>query len=243
MDKVFAISSAVVADAIRRKVVWVVVVFAALLAFAIPVLPSYGVGVVVGVFKEVAIALMFSAAFVVVLALSATRVPAEVERRTVFNILSRDVRRWQYLVGTWAGIFAVTGAALAALTAIAVAAAAVVYRVAPVELFAAAFAVWLEMGVVAGFTVMMSTRVGSVTSIVGAIAFTFIGHSMGSLVSDASAEVPWYIPSLNVFNVIDQVAYGTAYGLVYALAMTAAFVAWSGVLLLAAAKLFDGRDL
>ncbi len=37
---------AVVADAIRRKVLWIVVVFSAVLALAIPTLPSYGVGVV-----------------------------------------------------------------------------------------------------------------------------------------------------------------------------------------------------
>ncbi|PKQ16173.1 MAG: hypothetical protein CVT67_06140 [Actinobacteria bacterium HGW-Actinobacteria-7] len=243
MNKVLAIGSAVVADAIRRKVVWVVVVFAALLAFAIPTLPSYGVGVVEGVYKEVVIALMFAAAFVVTLALAATRIPSEVERRTVFNVLSRDVRRWQYLLGTWFGIVVVSGAALVALTAISVAAAAVVYHAALIELFAATFAVWLEMGVISAFAIMMSTRMGSVTSIVGATAFAFIGHSLGSLFAGASGVPRWYVPSLDVFNVIDPVAYGTGYGIGYALGMVGAFLAWSALLMLIATVMFEGRDL
>ena len=69
MDKLLAISQAVVADAIRRKVVWVVVVFTALLAMAIPGLPSYGVGIIDGVYKQVALALMWVAALTVALAL------------------------------------------------------------------------------------------------------------------------------------------------------------------------------
>ena len=109
----FAIAAAVVADAIRRKVVWVVLVFAVFLGLSIPALPSYGVGVAASVFREVAIALTYVAALVVALALSATRIPVEVERRTVFNVISRDVRRWQYVAGSWLGMFLVLGGVIA----------------------------------------------------------------------------------------------------------------------------------
>ncbi len=105
--------SSVVADAIRRKVVWVVLVFAVFLGLSIPALPSYGVGVAASVFREVAIALTYIAAIVVALALSATRIPVEVERRTVFNVISRDVRRWQYVAGSWLGMFVVLGGVIA----------------------------------------------------------------------------------------------------------------------------------
>jgi ABC-type transport system involved in multi-copper enzyme maturation permease subunit len=243
MDRMFAIASAVVADAIRKKVVWVVVVFAALLALAIPALPSYGVGVIAGVFREVTISLMFAATFVVALALAALRIPAEVERRTVFNVLSRDVRRWQYVVGSWLGIFVVIGASLAAFTGIAVLVGALVYGKVMVVLFAAGLAVLYEMGIIAAFTVMMSTRVGAVTSIVGAIAFTFVGHSIQALVAPSLERLPWYIPSLEVFNVIDPVSYGSGFSLGYGLAITASFVAWIALLLLGASALFERRDL
>jgi ABC-type transport system involved in multi-copper enzyme maturation permease subunit len=240
--KTLAISRAVIADAIRRKVVWVVIVFAAVLALAVPALPSYGVGVVSGVFREVTISLMFAAAFVVTLALSATRIPSEVERRTVFNVLARDVRRWQYVVGTWAGVFIVMGAAVGAFTVIALAVGGVIYKELMLVLFLSAIAVWFEMGVISAFTVMMSTRVGVVTSVVGAIAFVFVGHSVGALAT-GGAEIPWYVPSLSVFDVVNAVSYGSGYGLGFAASMTVAFCAWAALLLLAASALLSGRDL
>lgn len=238
-----AVASSVVADAIRRKVVWVVVVFAAILALVIPTLPSYGVGVVQAVFREVSIALMFAAALVVALSLSATRIPAEVERRTVFNVLSRDVRRWQYLVGTWLGMFVVVGVVVLAFTVVSLAVGAFTYREFMPVMGEASLAVWFEMGVIMAFVVMMTARFGAVTSVVGALAFTFVGHSVGTLFTASGGETPWYLPTLDVFNVINPVAHGAGYGFAYAAAMVGAFLGWSAVLLLLGAALFEKRDL
>lgn len=244
MSKVFAIASAVVADAARRKVVWVVVVFAGLLAIAIPALPSYGEGVAPAVFREVSIALMYAAALVVALALSVTRIPSEVERRTVFSIVTRDVRRWQYVAGTWIGMFAVIGLVIAAFTVASVGIGALTYQELMWRLVQASFAVWLEMGVIMAFAVMLSCLFGPVTSAVGALAFAFIGHAIVSLMNlPEDARAPWYIPGLDVFNVINPVAHGTGYGPIYALSMVVVFAAWVALLLAGGSALFAGRDL
>ncbi len=177
MKKVYAISKAVVADAIRRKVLWIVVVFSAVLAIAIPALPSYGVGVVEAVFREVSIALMYAAALVMALTLAVTRIPLEVERRTVFNVISRDVRRWQYVFATWLGMFVVLGVMLLAFTAVTIGIGALNYQAPMWRLFQASLAVWLEIGVVMAFAVMLSCSFGPVTAAIGALAFAFVGHA------------------------------------------------------------------
>ncbi len=245
MRPLLTIASSVVLDAIRRKVVWVVILFAGLMALVIPSLPSYGVGVVGSVFREVSIALMFVAAFVVALALSATRVPIEVERRTVFNVLARDVRRWHYIVGTWLGMCVVVGVSVFVFSLTVIAVGAFVYREAMPQVLQAGLAIWLEMGVLMAFAVMVSTRVGVVTTIAASLAFTFVGHSVGSLFTSGSSDAaaPWYVPSLDVFNVINPVAHGDGYGLAYALSMLLVFAAWSVLLLGAGSVAFMRRDL
>jgi len=245
MQPVLTIASAVVLDAIRRKVVWVVLLFAGLMALVIPSLPSYGVGVVDAVYREVSIALMFVAAFVVALALSATRVPVEIERRTVFNVLARDVRRWHYIVGTWLGMCAVVGVAVLLFVLTVMAIGLAVYHEAMPQMLEAGLAIWLEMGVLMAFAVMVSTRLGVVTTVVASLAFTFIGHSIGTLFTGGNPEVtaPWYVPSLDVFNVINPVAHGNGYGIAYGLSMIAVFAAWAGLLMLAGSALFAKRDL
>lgn len=245
MSKVLAIAGAVVRDAIRRKIVWVVFVFAVLLSFVAPSLPSYGAGVVEAVFREVTIALMFAAAFVVTLTVSAGRIGAEAERRTVYNILGHDVRRWQYVTATWLGTFAVEGVVVGLLCATSMAVAGVVYHQFMWRLVEAAFAVWLEMGVIGAVAILASTRVGVVTAVVAAGTFTFAGHSVGSLLTGGNPDVrpPAWVPSLDTFNVIGPVAHGTGYSPLYALSMLAVFAGWIGLLLLVGSWMYEGRDL
>ena len=244
MNKILAIAQAVVADAIRRKVVWVVAVFCALLAIAIPALPSYGVGVVAAVFREVSIALMYAAALVVALALSATRIPVEVEKRTLFNVIARDVRRWQYVAGTWLGMFAVLGVVIAAFAAATIGIGLFEYNQFMPQLLEAAFAVWLEMGAIMALAVMMSCQFGAVTSVVAALAFTFIGHaSVGLLKLGETQRPPWWLPGLDIFNVINPVAHGSGYSVVYGLSMVLAAAAWIAFFLLCGSLMFSARDL
>jgi ABC-type transport system involved in multi-copper enzyme maturation permease subunit len=245
MRKVMAIALAVVSDALRRKVVWAVIVFAALLAVAIPSLPSYGTGVDAAVFRDFAIALTFAASLVVVIALSVTRVPNEVERRTVFTILGRDVARWQYLLGTWIGVVLVMAGVELAFLAVTVGIGWITYGEPAFQLAEASLAILLECGIVAAFCIMVTARLGVVTAAVAALAFLFIGHSVSGLASGGAegATAPWWVPSLDVFNVINPVAHGTGIGLPYAAAMVAAFAVWCAILLLGGAALFQGRDL
>lgn len=243
MRPLYAIAQAVVADAIRRKVVWVVLIFAALLAFAVPSLPSYGQGVVSSVFREVTIALMYVTSLVVAVAFGTTRIPAEVERRTVFTVLSKDVRRWHYVAGTWAGMFVVTGVVLLAFTVVALATGLVVYKEFMPVLLLGALAVWFEMGVIMALAVLVSSWYNPITAVVAALAFLFIGHTIPGLVAPPGTDAPWWLPSLQIFDVVNPVAHGSGYGLLYGVSMFAAFVAWVALLLVGASALFARRDL
>lgn len=244
MKKVLAISAAVVADAVRRKVVWVVVVFAALLAIAVPALPSYGVGVMSPVYREIAIALMWSAGLIVGLALATMRIPSEVDRRTVFNVISRDVRRWEYVVGSWLGMVAVLGVVLALFAVATIAIGSFQFGEVMWRLFQGAFGVWLELSVIMALSLALSCQFGAITSAVGGLAFAFIGHSVVSLFNlPEGVRPPWYWPTLDVFNIVNPVAHGTGYSLAYALSMVVAFIAWSGIWLVLGSLLFWQRDL
>jgi ABC-type transport system involved in multi-copper enzyme maturation permease subunit len=244
MGKLFAIAQAVVADAVRRKVVWVVVVFTALLAIAIPALPSYGVGIIDGVYKQVAIALMWVAAIVVALSLSATRLPGEVERRTVFNVVARDVRRWQYVVGTWLGMFMTLGIVLLAFAIATIGIGWFTYGHPMLILFEAAFATWLEIGIIMAFTVMLSTLFGPVTSVIGGLTLAFTGHAAVSFLHlPETQRAPIWFPSLDTFNVINTVALGNGISLVYLLAMLVLFGAYVTLFMTIGSYMFAGRDL
>jgi ABC-type transport system involved in multi-copper enzyme maturation permease subunit len=244
MRRVLAIAGSVVADAMRRKVLWSVLVVAAIMIVGIPLLPSYSLGVVTAIFREVSLAVMYAAAMLVTIALTANRIPGEVERRTVYNVLSKRVGRWQYLVGTWFGIWLVMGLLLVAFLFVDLTYGVVVYHQLMWRLSEGAFGIWLESGVLAAVTVALSARLGAVTSTLGALVFLFVTHSKGSLFgANPEGLVASLYPSTDVFAVIEPVAHGTGVGIVALLVMIAAFVGWSAVLLGIAVLVFQRRDV
>lgn len=241
-SRIFAIAASVFADAMRRKVVWVVLLFAAVLAVAIPALPSYGAGVVEAVYREVSLALVYVALVAITLALAANRVPGEIERRTIYNVLSRGVPRWEYLVGTWSGIFATVGVVAFAFAVVSIGVGWVTYDVAMPVLLQGVFAIWLEAGVLAAFCMAVATVSGPVLVSVSALAFLFITHVRSGVFVPGTLGWKLY-PSLDTFNIITPVAHGTGVSAAYLALAMAVFVAWSGILMLLASALFARRDL
>jgi len=243
LRRLYAIAGAVFLDAIKRKVVYSVLFFAAVLAFSAPSLPSYGVGVDVGVYREVALSLTFAASLVLALALSANRIPSEVERRTVYNVVAKPVGRWEYVVGTWIGITAVMGAVIVAFTAIDQLVGLARYGDPMWQLWQGALAIWFETGVLTAFAVAVSALSGAVVVSVATLTFAFAGHSRQPVLSALPNFPGWLYPSLDSFNVINPVAHGAGFGLLYAGIMTLVFLGWVAALLVLGALGFSRRDL
>ncbi len=244
MKRIWPIATAVMADSLRRKVVYVVVVFAALLVFAIPSLPDYGLGVEAAVFREVALALSYVTALVIALSLAANRVPAELEKRTVYNVLAKGVSRWEYLLGTWLGIFGVMLGTIIAFTAVEMAVGYFTYHALMWRLWEGALATWLEMGVIAAFAVAVSSVTGPVVVVTATLAALFIGHSRSTLLGGEGAlALKPFFPSLDAFNVVNPVAHGSGVPPVYLASMLVVFVGLAGICLAAGVLLLGRRDL
>jgi ABC-type transport system involved in multi-copper enzyme maturation permease subunit len=243
MRRLLAIAGAVFLDALKRRIVYLIVFFGAIMALAIPALPSYNVGVQSGVYREIALGLTFAAALALTLGLSANRIPGEIERRTVYGVLSKAVSRWEYVVGTWLGIFGVIGACVLGFALVDIGVGGVVYSQFMPRLLEGAFAIWLEMGIVAAFAVAISGLSGAVVVTVATLTFLFAAHSRGSLFPNGPQIALTLFPSLDAFNIINPVAYGTGIGPIYAGIMTATFVGWVGLILFLGSLGFARRDL
>jgi ABC-type transport system involved in multi-copper enzyme maturation permease subunit len=243
IGRLAAIAGSVFMDAVRRRVVYVVAFFGVVLALAIPSLPSYGLGVVSGVYREVALALTFAASLALVLSLAANRVPSEIEHRTVYSVLARPVHRLEYLVGTWAGVTGVMAAMIASFTVIEQVVGLVRYQDPMWRLWQGALAIWLEMGVLAAFAIAVSAAAGAVVVTVSTLTMLFIGHARDGVVGASPSLLRSLYPSLDTFNIINPVAHGAGIDAAYAGGMLLSFVGWVGVLLLIGVAVFEKRDL
>ncbi|MCL4554513.1 MAG: hypothetical protein M1617_03510 [Actinobacteria bacterium] len=242
LARVLAIAMAVILDAMHRKLIYVIALFAVVMMLAIPMLPSYGQGIVEGVFREVALALTYIFAMVIVVALSATRMPSEIERRTLYPVLARGVGRGEYIFGTWLGTIAVLAATLLALGVVTIVLGYFNYGELMPVLLSGVLAIWFEAGVIAAFCVLVATMAGPIVTSVAALAFLFAGHVRSVLLDPGTLLFTLY-PSLDTFNVINPVAHGTGYSLFYGLTMLAFWAIYSAICLAVATFSFTRRDL
>lgn len=244
MRRASAIAWAVFEDGVRRKVMYVVAVFAAVLTAAVPSLPGYGLGVTAALYREVSLALTFAGALVVTLALAVNRLPGEIERRTAYNVLAKPVSRWQYLSGTWMGIALLSCAVVAAFTVCDQAVGFLRYGEPMWGLWEGSFGVWLEMCVISAFAVSASSVTGPVPVTLASLTFLFAAHSRSSFFRDGDLALASKLyPSLDSLNVIDPVSHGSGISIWHAGSMLLVAAGWSACLLLLGAVVFERRDV
>ncbi|MEQ1820926.1 MAG: ABC transporter permease subunit [Fimbriimonadaceae bacterium] len=103
MGPILAIAKTTVGEAIRRRVLLVILMIGVLL---LSIIPSLGV-LTARQEKAVMISTMFAVlratSALIAIILTIYMIPNEIERRTIYTILSKPVQRWQFLVGKYLG--------------------------------------------------------------------------------------------------------------------------------------------
>ena len=103
MNAIWAIASSTVGEAVRRKVLLVILLIALLLLSIIPALSILSVRTEVSAtISTIFFVIRFTSALIAII-LTIYMIPNEIERRTIYTILSKPVQRWQFLLGKYFG--------------------------------------------------------------------------------------------------------------------------------------------
>jgi len=178
----------------------------------------------------------------------------EIEKKTIYNILSKPLSRMHFLVGRYIGLMAVLAANLLAMVAI-LAVVLILFEGFTWKIFIAAGFIYLELAVITAIALFFSSVTSPVVSALCTGAFYVVGHTsialpdmliprLNGAVTKKIVEVLYHLlPDLNLLNVTDQVAYGLPLDpgfVTKAVLYTAVYVV---LLLTGACLIFRRRDL
>lgn len=255
MSNVFAIAINVVKDAARRKVFYVVFLFGLVVLALAPVLPNFDLGARASFLRDISLSLASLFGVVLAVILSVGQVPGEVDKRTIYNILSKPVSRAQYLLGKYLGILVSLAAIMFVMgIEILILLAARVQRFTPI-VFEGVFAVFLEAAIISAFCLMFSTFASAPINVFATILFYFICHmktgylypklvgNVNGFVKVLSGAVYYVIPNLENFNLSQQVGYGGGASAWNMLRITGYAVLFGAIFVLIAYLAFRRRDL
>jgi len=254
MRAVMAIARNTFREALRDRVLYLFLGFALLLLASSKLFGLLTVGDEGKVIKDFGLAGIQFFTMLIAVMMSVLLISREVDSRTVYNILTKPVRRWQFLIGKYLGLLATVALNLALMTAVLLAVTVVYLGEFDAGLLFAAAMILLEMALLTAFATLFAVLARPMLGTVFTLAVFVIGHVSediwvltkhvnSGLVRPLVAALYAVLPNLERFNFKSEVVHdvGISSGEV---ALTVAYgLAYTAMVLVLACARFRARDL
>lgn len=116
MRPILAIAATTIGEAIRRKVLLVILLIGLLFLIIAPGLGVLSTRSEDTVLRSMMLGIIQLTSAVISIVLTVYMIPNEIERRTIYTILSKPVHRWQFLVGKYLGAVGALGLMMALMS-------------------------------------------------------------------------------------------------------------------------------
>ena len=184
MNVIWNIAATTVGEAIRRRVLLVILLIGVLLLSIIPALGILSARSETSITIGTMYAVLRGTSALIAIVLTIYMLPNEIERRTIYTILSKPVQRWQFLVGKY------LGAVLALLLMISMMTIFMVllfwvFQHPPAqklaELATQPFMYWMEMSLLAAVGMFFSTFIAPLVNFFLTIGMWLVGTVLNPL--------------------------------------------------------------
>lgn len=243
-------------EAVRDRVLYNLIVFALLLVATAPLFGEISIGVERLILVNVGLSAISIFGIIIAIFIGIGLVSKEIEKRTLYTILSRPVRRWEFIAGKYLGLVMTLVVNAAFMTAGFYLALLIVSHGLTRDdaaLLVAVYFIILEFFIVTAITLLFSSFSTPIFAAIFAFALFVIGtfaEDLRNFAGLATGITKWFataaaylVPNFSALNVITQVAHSesisgklillnTVYALLYSLTAT-----------LGAVLIFERRNL
>ncbi len=254
MRTIRVIAANTLREALRDKILYLFLGFSVLLLASSKIFGILTVGDQDKIIKDMGLAGIQFFLMLIAVMMSVLLVSREIDSRTVYYILAKPVRRWQFLLGKYAGLLATVALNLVLMTFVLVFFVWVYGGGLDLRLVLATGMIGVEMAVLVAFALLFSVVTKPILGSVFTLAIFVVGHVSQDLwlltrhlpgsVGRTMVSVLYYaVPNLERFNFKTEV--------VHDLPVPAAAVGWalvygcvfSGLVLVLACLRFERKDL
>jgi ABC-type transport system involved in multi-copper enzyme maturation permease subunit len=171
-------------ESVRDRVLYVILFFAVLMVFASRAIGWISVGQQIQIVKHFSLAAISFFGALIAVFIGASLIHKETDKRTIYTILSKPVRRWQFVLGKFLGLAAVLflvvggmGVAVAAFVGLSLGGAIDLVFV------QAVFLTFLEVTVITAVAILLSTAASPILAAIVTFSTYLVGQVTPSLMS------------------------------------------------------------
>jgi Cu-processing system permease protein len=244
-------------EAVRDRVLYNLVFFALMMIGAANLVGQISIGIDRLVIVNLGLSAISAFGLVMAIFIGVGLIYKEMEKRTLYSLLAKPIRRWEFIVGKYAGLL-LTLLVNTCLMTIGVAAALLYvsrsFERSDIYILVAVYFILLKLALVTALalffssfsTPMLSTLFTIGIYLAGMLSTDFlnIGMVTQSPAIRAIMRILYYVlPNFHNYDVIGQAAHGFAIPLALIWQNTLYTLLYSALVLVAAATVFSGRDL
>jgi ABC-type transport system involved in multi-copper enzyme maturation permease subunit len=256
MSRLTAITLNTFREAVRDRVLYNLILFVLLLVASAPLFGAISIDIERLLLINLSLSSISLFGVIIAIFIGIGLVSKEIEKKTLYTILSRPVRRWEFILGKYSGLM-LTLLVNAVLMTVAVYAALLItahkLTAADARLLIAVYFIILQFLMVTAITLLFSTFSSPIFSAIFAFALFAIGtfaddlrnfaaivHGPAGWLATAAA---YAVPNIASLNVISQVAYNQPIGGSLIAFNTLYAVLYSAAVTAGAVLIFDRRNL
>lgn len=252
--KMFAIAVNTSREAIRNKVLYSILLFACLLTGVSAALGAVSIGSTSKFVKDFSLFSISVFGVVTTVVLGVNLLSKELGKRTIYNILSKPVARWQFVLGKFLGLLTTLAIMMALLTAALFVLLRFIEGRIDWALLPVVGAMMLELGVLLAIAIFFSSIVvtPALAGLFTAAAFIagrstpllsyFFAVNQPAVVRYGMRFLYDVLPHLDRFYVADRIVAGGALPPTYYLQATVYAVAYAGAMLALSVAMFRRRE-
>ena len=257
MTRVNAVAWNTFREAVRDRVLYNLVFFALLMMASAIFLGQISLGIETVVLVSVGLSAVSVIGLLIAVFTGVGLVSKEIDKRTLYALLSKPVRRWEFLVGKFAGLvltLTVNAAAMAAGLILSLLFVKRTLERGDAVVLVAVYFILLKISIVISLALLFSCFTSQLLSIlftaglyVAGLFVTEMRNLSGSRLAPAMQTlfswISYVLPNFENFNIMAAAAHGKAVPGALILQNTAYAVLYCGIVLAAATVVFSRRNL
>ena len=165
-------------EALRKRTLHVVLLFAIVWIASGVFLTHYQVGEEFKMYVDFGLGALTIFGMLIAIFIGVSLVPAEIEKRTIYTVLAKPVKRYQVVLGKYLGALAVIAAAVAIMGVVMLIALYFKQHIFVWSMLTAVLTTYFSLVLLTALVMMVSTMFSSIMTIVVAFVLWFIGSIM-----------------------------------------------------------------
>lgn len=252
--RMIAVAQNTFREAIRDKVLYVLLFFAAVAIFGSKALGWISIGQDIKIVKDLSLAAMSIFGVLIAIFVGTSLVYKEIDKRTLYTIISQPMHRFEFVLGKYFGLMAILAVVVAVMTGVAALYVLLLGGELDALFFQAALLTFWKLLLITAFALLMSSLTSPILGALIVFSFYVFGHATGIFMDlpphfDGTPakwilEMAYYaLPNLANFDIRAEAANEVAVSGAYILWTLAYGTLYTAFLLLLAVLAFEEKDV